>query len=192
MKPASLAFSLVACAMLLLCSCDTVTTSRPLTTTPKAIDKEKFEGTWIVNGGAIHVNFTDDGIAHTAWLEWKKDQFEMTRGELFMLEDEDDHFFSARFQENGKWEDKYFLAQYMFTDEGDLVIWMPKADIFAEAIKKNLLQGTVKKDKYSSNISITSDSKALLKFIKTSGNLKAFEYKEPIILKKAPSSEKNE
>ena len=57
--------ALALCAALLLCNCSTVTTSFPLTTKPKAIDKEKFEGVWLFGDddtGVLQVKFDNKDI----------------------------------------------------------------------------------------------------------------------------------
>ena len=178
--------SLAFCAALLLCNCDSVTTTYPLTTEPKAIDKEKFEGTWLTDdeGGVLQVKFADNGIAHIAGVEWKDDHFEIGKMEMTIVEGKEHNFISIRGQEDHGWPDQYFFLPYKFSDQGYLILWLPDSDSFKKAIGEKLLKGTIKKGKYSTEINITSDAAELIKVINDPDNSQLFNYKNPMILRK--------
>ena len=74
---------------------------------------------------------------------------------------------------------KYFFASYKFSEQGDLIFWIPNAKEFDKAIKKELLLG-----EGESSVSITSPAEELLKVLNNPGDLKLFNYKSPMILRK--------
>ena len=171
--------------ILLTLSCSSVTTRHPLSNNPEPIDQKKFEGVWLVDDDeVVHVKFTGSGIARIAGLEWEEDQFIITHGEMIVSEGDEHNFLSVRFQENGKWMDDYFFLPYKFTEQGDIVLWLPNEDAFEKAINKKQLHGIINEEQYSTNITITNTSEKLFNFINDPDNLKLFEYREPIILYK--------
>jgi len=178
------AILLALCAALLLCSCSSVSTKYPLTADPKAIDQEKFEGSWQSDKSVLRIQFAKSGIAQIAGLVWKDDNFEIARGEMIVTQGNEYNFLSVRFREDEEWMEGYLLVQYRFTDQGDLVLWRPNNDAFEEAILKTLLTGDIQKSTHSSQIRITSEPGTLLKFINDPDNLTLFEYREPMILRK--------
>lgn len=165
-----------------LSNCSSVSTPYPLADKPTAIDKQKFEGSWLIDNdgdGILQVKFSDDGIAHMAGLEWKENHFEIVRGEMVVVEGKEHNFISIRFEEKGEWKDEYFFVPYEFSELGDLIFWPPNAKEFEKAIKKKLLLG-----EGESNVSITSPAEELLKVLNNPGDLKLFNYKSPTVLRK--------
>lgn len=181
-----LSLLLTLCSLLLLCQCSSVTTTQPLASKPKAIDKEKFEGTWLVDGKGnnLQVKFDDDGIAQIAALEWKGDHFELETMEMTVAEKGEYKFISLRAKEDGQWVKNYYFAQYKFTEQGDLIVWPPDSKAFENAIKEKLIHGEIKPGKYSTEVNISSDANSLLKLISGSKNSELFDYQTPIILRK--------
>lgn len=189
-----ISYSLTTCAALLLCQCSPVTTTHPLTTKPKAIDREKFEGSWLIDdeGHTLQVKFDDEGIAQIAALEWKNNHFELETMEMTIAEGGEHNFMSLRAKEDGQWMKNYFFAQYKFTEQGDLVAWLPDSKAFENAIKEKLIHGKIKPGKYSTDINVSSDASTLLKLINSSKNPELFDYQNPIVLRKIASSKKDE
>ncbi len=174
--------------LLLFCGCSTVTMSQPLSEDPKPLDQERFEGTWIVNGGALTVRFAENGIAKFASVDWKDGEFQLVRGEMIVTHGLNRRFLSLRIEEDGQWMDSYLLLQYRFTDDGDLLVWEPSYEAFEEAINRGALQGAIRKQKYSENIAITSDPQVLLGFIDAREETGLFEYEEPNLFKRVGSN----
>lgn len=170
--------------MLFASGCSSVTTRHPLSGNPEAIEKEEFEGTWIADDNVFHVKFAGNGVAQIAGVEWESDQFHIVHGEMIVTKGNEHNFISVRFEENGKWMDDYAFLSYKFTDQGDLVLWVPDIDVFEEMVEKNLLQGVVRKGQYSTNITITDTSAKILEIINNPDNLKIFRYREPVFLRK--------
>jgi len=64
---------------------------------------------------------------------------------------------------------------------------MPNVERFAEAIKDGKLEGTVRKERYSEIVLITSPPQKLLEFLEGPANAEAFSYKHPLVLRKLSS-----
>jgi hypothetical protein len=165
--------------------CSSVTTVNPLSLETKPLDKDKFEGTWLLGKESVSVRFASNGVARIAGVRWENDQFRLEQREMIITEGEEYNFLSIRFEEDGKWTNQFFFLQYHFTEEGDLLLWLPNSKVFEEAIKTNRLQGV----KHNSGVIITNTPGELLKFINNSDNLQLFEYREPIVVKKVAGQE---
>lgn len=181
---------LLVMAMLLATSCSSVSTSFPLSDDPKPIDQKEFEGAWLVDEEVFHVRFDSNGVAQTAVVEWKSNEFHIVRGEMTVAEGEENNFLSIRFQEDGKWTNNYFFLSYTFTEDHDLILWAPDVEAFEELLEKKELQGIVEKDQYSTSITITNEPALFLKCINDPDNLKLFQYRDPLILKKLSGKKK--
>ena len=99
---------------------------------------------------------------------------------MVIVEGKEHNFLSIRFEEKGKWKDEYFFVPYKFSEQGDLIFWIPNAKEFDKAIKKKLLRG-----KGESSVSIASPAEELLKVLNDPGDLNLFDYKSPMVLHKA-------
>jgi len=175
---------LIVLALLVGSGCSSVITTHPLSPNPEPIDKEKFEGVWLLDDGTAHVKFSSNGIAQVAGLEWKKDKFRVNRCEAIVTQGKKHNFLSVRYLEgDGEWEGYYFLP-YKFTDHGDLILWPPVPDVFEEMVESGKLQGMVEKSEYSISITITNAPGALLNIINDPDNLELFNYREPVVLRR--------
>jgi len=170
---------------LLVVACSSVATQYPLSAEPRPVDKDRFEGIWLHHKEPLVLRFASNGIARIAGVEWKDDQFRLVQAEVIVTIGKKSNFLSVRFQRDGKWMDHYYFLQYHFTDQGDLLLWLPNAAVFKEAIGTNRLQGmVVKKGQYDTDITITNAPTALLEFIDAPENLTLFNYREPMVLRK--------
>jgi hypothetical protein len=170
--------------LLLLSSCTFVTTQQPLSSAREPIDRDKFEGAWLSEEEVVFIRFAANGVARLAGLDWKDDQFQMVQGEMIITRGKKNNYISVRFQEEGKWQARYYLLQYEFTDRGDLLLWFPNEDVFAKAVEDGMLQGEVKTEPYRDDIFITDSPEKVLRFIENPGPLRLFNTGEPLILKK--------
>lgn len=177
----------------LLAGCSAVTTPHPLSTQPKPVDKDRFEGTWQGGEGTVSVRFASNGVARLAGTEWNDEQFRLVQGEMIVAEGKKDNFISVRFEENGTWTNRYFFFQYKFTGNGDLVLWSPNIDEFEAAIKSNVLQGVVTTKmvmkKNTTSVSVTNSPGELLDFMNDPGRRNLFNYREPLVLRKIAAPE---
>ena len=83
---------------LLVAGCTSVTTQYPLSADAKPLDKEKFEGTWLIDKNAFSIRFASNGVARIAGVEWKDDQFQLLQGEMIVTEGKENNFLSVRFR----------------------------------------------------------------------------------------------
>lgn len=180
---------LLVAAMLVAPGCSSVKTTQPLSSNPEPIDQDKFEGVWLLDDSVVHVQFSSNGVAKIAGLEWEDDRFQINRAEAIVTKGNKHNFISLRCQEDdGKWDGYYFLP-YKFTHQGDLVLWPPVPGAFEGMIEKKKLQGIVKKDEYTTAITITNAPARLLEVIDDPDNLNLFNYREPTILKKVAEND---
>ncbi len=170
--------------LLLLSGCSFVTTRQPLSSAPEPIDRDKFEGAWLSEEEVVFIRFAASGVARLAGLDWKDDQFQMVQGEMIITRGKKNNFLSVRFQEDGKWMDRYYLLQYKFTDQDELLLWFPNEDVFAKAVEEGKLEGEVKQDPHGDDIFITDAPEKILRFIENPGPLQFFKTGKPLILKK--------
>jgi len=178
-----LAVRILVCSPILL-GCSVVATNVPLSEAPEPIDQERFEGAWTANDGVIHLNFGSDGVARLAGLEWEEDHFAVERGEMIVVEGELFNYLSIRGQEKGVWIDHYLIAQYAFTPDGDLLVWLPDEHAFAEAVLNGDLAGKVDSENLGTDVLITSDPESLISFMNDPGNQVLFDYKEPMVFRR--------
>ena len=172
-------------AMLGGSGCSSVTTTHPLSSDHKSIDREKFEGVWQMDESVVHVKFSPNGIAQIAGLKWDKDEFRMGKAKAIVTEGKKHNFLSVQFQEDtGEWASGYYFLAYKFTDQGDLILWLPVPEVFEASVETKQLQGTIEEGEYSKNVTITNEPGALLEIINDPDNLQAFDYTEPMVLKK--------
>jgi len=177
---------------LFVIGCSSVTIEQPLSTHPTPVDKDQFEGTWLVEKSAIEVKFASNGVARIAGTEWKDDHFRLVQGEMIVTEGKENKYISIRFGEDGDWTNRYFFLRYTFTDRGDLVVWMPNTDAFEKAVETNALQGVVTKQRDSKNINVTNTPATLLDFMDDPERRDLFEYRKPIVLRRIVAPEKAE
>jgi len=170
--------------LLALSSCSFVTTQQPLSSAPEPIDRDKFEGAWLSEEEVVFIRFAANGVARLAGLDWQNDRFQMLQGEMIITRGKKGNYISVRFEEEGKWQNRYYLIQYEFTDQGDLLLWFPNEDVFAKAVEDGLLAGEVKPEAHHDDIFITDAPEKVLHFIENPGPLRLFNTDQPLILKK--------
>ena len=170
--------------LLLSVGCSAVTIKDPLSENPEPIDQEKFEGTWLMDDEVFHVKFGSNGVAQIAGMEWESNQFHIVHAEVIVTKGDKHNFLSVRVQEDGEWMDEYFFLSYIFSENGDLVVWSPDVDMFEDKIENGHLQGVITEGKYSTHVSITNSPLKLLKLINDPENMKLFEYGDPTIIRK--------
>jgi len=170
--------------LLALSGCSFVTTQHPLSSAPEAVDRDKFEGAWLSEEEVVFIRFASNGVARLAGLDWQEDRFQMLQGEMIITGAKKGNYLSVRFEEEGKWQNRYYLIQYKFTDQGDLLLWFPNEDIFAKAVEGGLLAGEVKPEAHHDDIFITDAPGKVLHFLENPGPLRLFNTDQPLILKK--------
>lgn len=185
----SVLFGLILIAVIFIAGCDSVTMWQPLSADPQPIDREQFEGAWRLNGAAsFNIRFGDDGLGRIAFLEWQDGEFLMRRGQMIVTEGKAHNFLSVRFEEDGQWS-AYHLAQYRFTPQGELILWLPNIKIFEEAVEGDRLQGVIERGRRATNVMLTNEPAKILEFVDDPDNLTLFNYRNPIVMKKVAGVE---
>jgi len=175
---------LLALALLYSAGCSSVMIEEPLPGNPEPFDQRSFEGTWLFDGNVVELKFGSNGTAKIAGLEWKDDQFQLWQQELIVTKGTRHNFLSLRAEENGELMEDYFFAAYTFSDNGDLIVWIPEEDAFEKLVSEDVLEGSVTKGKSSKNILITSPPAKLLEILNDRKNRELFDYTEPIVFRK--------
>ncbi len=170
----------VVATVLLVAGCSKVTTVGPLSADPKPIDREMFEGIWIIDDDPYVIKFGEDGVARIGAVYWEDGQFNLGRGEMIVAEGKENNFVSVRFQEDGEWPDDYLFAQYKFVDNGDLVIWQPRVSEFEDAVEEGLLQGEAGRR----SVVITSPPEKVLEFLNDPERGDLFDYRDPKVYRR--------
>lgn len=178
--------------MFFICACSAVSTSYPLNNRPTPVDQERFEGTWMLEGGTVSLRFAQDGVAHIAGVEWEGGKFRMVQGEMIVALGVPTNYLSIRFDDQGKWLEQYALVRYKFTDQGDLVIWLPDPEAFESVIEAKELKGVIERDRYSCEILLTEPPDSLIRFMNDPQRQNLFNYHEPMVLKRIVWPEKND
>lgn len=164
--------------------CSSVTLKQPLPPMADPAELAAFEGEWVSEGQILHLRFGTDGIGRLAGLDWRDDRFAVEEGELVVSKGAERSYLSVRMTENGKWLDGYYLVQYRFTGQEDLILWLPNVAAFAEAVTKGRLAGVVEKGSRAGSVVITSPPDKVLAFLNDPANGSLFDYREPMVVKK--------
>lgn len=167
-----------------LAGCSSVTVKQPLPSMADAAELAAFEGEWVSEGQILYVRFGADGIGRFAGVDWKEDRFSLDEGEIIVSKGAEKGYLSVRLMENGKWLDNYYIAQYRFTGQGDLILWLPDIVAFADAVGKGKLDGVVEKGSHTGSVALTSTPEKLMAFLNDPANGALFDYREPMIIKK--------
>jgi hypothetical protein len=197
MKKSILAAGAAFVLFLLVAGCTMVEIQHPLSAQPEPVDKDKFEGTWLLENSAIEIRFACNGVAKLAMVGWEDDQFRLVHGEMIVTEGKHDNFISFRGEEAGEWMTNYILLKYKFTEDGYLLLWWSSQEAFAAAIENNLLSGVVKRSLFLGretidSVTLASPPDELLKFIDDPERRDLFDYRDPDILRKIASPQKDE
>lgn len=185
-------FMLAVLAAVLLSGCGAAM-KKPLPATPLTqAERTRFEGAWVgaddKGEGVVYAHVTCDGVAHLAIVGWDKNRFrvDMRLQWLFSRAMHDKHasgFISMRLLEERGKPDKdmpYVPLKYRFLGDDTLVVWAPRLDAVAAAIKAGRLKGRI--DTYSNDI--TSSPKAVLDYLDSPDGARLFDYRQPFVLHK--------
>ena len=173
--------TVVALAVLAVGGCSSVTLVKPLPANTSASDRAQLEGRWASGGEILFVRFTDDGIGKVAGVDWKNGRFELAEAELVVSRIADRGFLSLRSRGTNGWDQEYFLVEYHFTSDGDLVIWEPDPEAFAAVVGQGLIEGTVERGEHTVNVTLTGASEKVLAFLGDPANGELFDLRRPTI-----------
>lgn len=175
-------FILIA-AVLAAAGCSSVTTKYPLVEKRQPIDKEKFEGSWLLDKDVITIKFDTTGTARIGGVDWKENRFQLSEGEMIVAVGQHANYLSVRTREEEGWEESYYLFQYKFESDRILILWEPDLAAFEAAVKSGQLRGKVEKENNSTKIHLTDGPGVVLDFLNKSKE-ELFDYQQPSILMK--------
>jgi hypothetical protein len=167
-----------------LTGCASVTLVQPLPAMEDAAERARFEGEWIMDGEIVYVRFGSKNTGQFAGVDWKEEQFQLDTGELVVSRGMKHDYLSVRVKMKDQWEDHYYFAQYAFTDEGNLLVWLPDPEAFDQAIQEGRLEGAVERTQYTHNVELTDTPEKILAFLNEPGNGDLFDYSAPRTLKR--------
>ena len=183
-----LVLSLLVVLLLPLTACDTVTTKHPIGKPVTEDLLDELDGVWqvadpkVTGSETMRAQWLGNGRVRTMNLiqrEGKEDEPEILR----VTELESDQWGPERFahihvspadQERSEWG---FVRLTIAEDV--LLVAIPRADAFAEAVKSGELPGRIESDHYSKTIHLTADRDALHEFITSHPIQDLFMVEEP-------------
>jgi hypothetical protein len=80
--------------------------------------------------------------------------------------------------------DGYYLVEYGFTDEGDLLLWMPRTELFADAVEAGDLAGVVERSDTSTEVTLTGPPERTLAYLEEHAESMLFDYRDPMVLER--------
>ena len=184
-----LAAALALCAVLSGCG---VVMEQPLPAAALSdAEHTRFEGTWVADNsdGVVSVRIDCDGGGHVASAEWKGGRFQMDETQVVfsqgMKGGEKARFLSLRVQGKDEKQARYLLLKYQFSSDDTLVVWGAQPGPFAEAIKSGRLKGQSEQHQTF----LTSPPQAVLDFIDDPDDVRLFDYRKPLILRKVAAAD---
>ena len=175
---------LVIVMILVLClpGCGEVYITSPLGP-PAVIDKEKFEGLWLLphdkNDVVATARFDENGQIQVN-ARWTEGRIRFGESQVIVTEDAKYNYLSIRSKEENGWENKYYFAQYTFCGD-HLVVWIPDAGVFKRMIDAYELSGFKK----NADVYITSPPETLVQFLNEAPDqLRMIYYLGPFIFRK--------
>jgi hypothetical protein len=177
---------LLMCMSLLAFACPDVIVKYPIgDLAPEAVEDlaEQFDGVWLWQGARIYVKCVADGTLQLGFVGSDKNarQFTVDNDTLFLTIHEDRLYMNIPETEYEQ-DTEYTFFRYTFATENSLVLWQPRAGVFASAVRNGELEGTVEDD--GSIVRVTSTKDELLMFIRDERFAEQFEVEDPIVLRK--------
>lgn len=183
--PRSLAAALAALLLLSGCSTVSMTTALPHASAGDEVaDREQLEGAWECRGAPIQLRFREDGTGVFAALEWEDDRFVPEQHELVVTSVDDRRFLSVRVFEDGEWLPNRYLAEYGLSEAGELVVWQPDVQAFADAVDRGELAGTIERAEYSTDVVLTAAPEQILAFLRDTERAELFDLSDPMTCRK--------
>ncbi|VGO22526.1 hypothetical protein [Pontiella sulfatireligans] len=169
----------------LLAGCSSVEMKEPFPVSPLSDEvRAQLEGTWQIDESVFHIAFASNGVAQLACMEWdeEKEAFEMKTFPLYFAKQGKVLYVSMRGEDEPCAAPGGYTFMEVKPNDGQLVAWMANTDYFKEQVAAGKLKGTVEKDKHSTTVKLDAPSLEILGLIST--NNAAFNYKEPIVLRR--------
>lgn len=152
---------LTALTAMLLSSCDAVITQTPVADSTASPLQEQLEGTWYKDDRSMLIAFDTNGSGYVAGLEWRNDEFKISKAELNAVEADGNHYLSMKpLEEDGP--DGYMFTAINLEKENEIQIYIPDLKKIETLISEGKVPGKVDKGRYSTMIHV-DDVKLLIK-----------------------------
>ncbi|RPI77110.1 MAG: hypothetical protein EHM45_10375 [Desulfobacteraceae bacterium] len=177
---------LFAGAALILAGCSAVGTKNPVGTPVQEDLSAQFDGLWDFGDENVgYVKYMGNGQLRIAGLEWKDNHFKLTEMNGTLTECGNNRFINIQDEDSDSNKElDYLFGYYKFVDDIYLTIWLPKKEVFEQAIIKGLLKGKVTSDKYGTSVFLTDSSENICLFLKKHKIEELFKLEDPMIYRR--------
>lgn len=166
---------------LLLSGCSSVVMKEPFPDSPLTQqDIQALRGTWQLEDAVFHVDFTSNNAPRMASVRWEDDAFSLVEYNMHIAKRDGTFYFSVEALPEDDVQGHFFAALCLRNDE--ILIWGPDIDFFKSMVASNRLEGSVRQDEHTAQISITAPAAQVLELIST--NAAAIDYEVPVIANK--------
>ena len=170
----------VGLCVLFMAGCSGVTMKEPFPESQLTEEEQsQLEGDWHIDGDIITIAFASNGTPWMATVDWEEDDFVLNKSRFYFTK-RNDSLYVCMPTEPGQ-TNEYLFAEFRVDDEIALV-WFPDVNVFEELIGNGILEGSIKKDKYSKSITLENKALEILELIAT--NHAAMDYKDPLFFQK--------
>lgn len=160
-------FLYVAClSMIALVGCSTVSSTAPLGDPASADDAKKLEGVWLTGAGEpVWVRYVKDNELRVAGLDWRDSKYKLSEFTIFVTQDDDKTFVNATGDESSPEPQSIIFARVSAFEGESLVLFGPRADAFANAIKAGTLPGKITHDNNREQVHLEATTEQLSEFV---------------------------
>lgn len=173
-----------AACLLVLAACSPVLVREPLPATAGPDELARFEGAWLSGRDVTRVRVEAGQPLAIAGMEWRDGRFQVDRGEVVVTAVEERGFLSVRVKEADGWMDGWYLVEYRFTSDGDLLVWMPHTAAFADAVEAGDLTGVVEHTDTSTTVTLTGPPERTLAYLEDHDGVMLFDYRDPMVMRR--------
>lgn len=146
----------------------------------------QFDGAWDFGDDNIgYIKYLGNGQLRIAGAEWERDHFKFSEMTVTLTECGNNRFVNVHDEESVSDKDMDYLFGYCkFVDETYFMVWLPKTELFDQAIAKGSLKGKILQDKNSKTISLTDSSENICLFLKKYKIEELFKLEDPMIYRR--------
>lgn len=133
-------------------SCDAVVTSNHISKQTESLIQEELTGTWQVEDEIWQIEFDESDLGHLASLNWKNNQFEISRALFQGLKVDKTTIITVESPEES--EDKFPLVAFRLANKETGNIFLPKVQAVAKLVESGQFEGEVDRGKSSITVKI--------------------------------------
>tara|TARA_B100001093_G_scaffold184735_1_gene177411 strand:+ start:39048 stop:39599 length:552 start_codon:yes stop_codon:yes gene_type:complete len=165
-------------AALALTSCDAVVSSNHISKQTESLIQEELTGTWQVEDEIWKIEFDETDLGHVASLDWKKNQFEISRALFQGLKVDKTTIITLESPEEA--ENKFHLIAFRLANEETGNVFLPKAKAVAKLVEAGKFEGEVERGKNSMTVKIRD----AVEMVTTTPLEELFDFGKPKTLKR--------